>query len=237
MSDNLQATDIKQDLSASIADRIRADILSGCLAADDRLPSEQDLAEAHGVSRATVREALKRLAAQSLIRTKRGATGGAFVNRQSFPEAYAQMASTATLLITLNDVDIATACEARFALERGCARLAAKHREQVHIDTMRREVARQRDPTLSDEAFCASDVVFHRALVDAAANPVLSWQLAAAIEGIEPLMNILTYRQRDRDAVVTLHNAIADALENRVGSKIESLLDHLCDQTLRTALA
>ncbi len=204
--------------------------------ADDRLPSESELSEAHGVSRATVREALKRLAAQSLIRTKRGATGGAFVNRLTFEDACAQMASTATLLITLNEVDIATACEARFALERGCVRLAAKNRQQVHLDAMRFEIARQKDPDLSDEDFCASDVAFHRALVDAAGNPVLSWQLAAAVEGIEPLMNMLTYQQRDRDAVISLHEAMLEALEARVGSRLEILMDYLRDQTLRTAL-
>jgi Transcriptional regulators len=220
-----------------IADAIRADIVSGRLAAEQRLPSEAELAETHGVSRATVREALKRLAAQSLIRTRRGATGGAFVHRQSFEEAYADMASKATLLIGLNEIDLATACEARFALERGCMRLAAKHRESEHLEIMRREITRQKDPELSDEAFCASDVAFHRALVDAAGNPVLSWQLAAAVEGIEPLMNMITYRQRDRDAVISLHEAIVDALEARVGSKLEILIDYLRDQTLRTAHA
>lgn len=236
MSDNLPKPEKQTDLSAAIAERIRQDILSGALVAGDRLPSESELSEAHGVSRATVREALKRLAAQSLIRTKRGATGGAFVNQQSFEDAYAQMASSATLLITLNNVDITTACEARFALERGCVRLAAKHRRDHHLDKMRAEIARQKDPELSDEAFCASDVAFHRALVDAAGNPVLSWQLAAAVEGIEPLMNMLTYRQRDRDAVISLHEAMVEALEARVGARLEILMDYLRDQTLRTAL-
>lgn len=237
MSDNLTRPQKQTDLSAAIAERIRQDILTGALVADDRLPSESELSEAHGVSRATVREALKRLAAQSLIRTKRGATGGAFVNRQSFEDAYAQMASSATLLITLNSVDITTACEARFALERGCVRLAARHRQDHHLDRMRTEIARQKDPELSDEAFCASDVAFHRALVDAAGNPVLSWQLAAAVEGIEPLMNMLTYRQRDRDAVISLHEAMVEALEARVGARLEILMDYLRDQTLRTALS
>ncbi|WP_460273756.1 FadR/GntR family transcriptional regulator [Celeribacter sp. ULVN23_4] len=237
MSDNKENKKTTKDLSSAIADAIRQDILSGALMADTRLPSESELSETHGVSRATVREALKRLAAQSLIRTKRGATGGAFVYRQSFQDAYSDLASKATLLISLNEVDLATACEARFALERGCMRLAAKHREAEHLEIMKREIERQKDPDLSDEAFCASDVAFHRALVDAAGNPLLSWQLAAAVEGIEPLMNMLTYRQRDRDAVISLHEAMYDALEARVGSRLEILMDYLKDQTLRTALS
>ena len=60
-------------LPVTIADAIRSDIVEGRLLVGDRLPSEAELADQHGVSRATVREALKRLAAQSLIRTERGA--------------------------------------------------------------------------------------------------------------------------------------------------------------------
>ena len=63
-------------LSAKIADAIRTAIVDGRLLVGDRLPSEAELADQHGVSRATVREALKRLAAQSLIRTERGASVG-----------------------------------------------------------------------------------------------------------------------------------------------------------------
>jgi len=51
------------DLSAQIADALRQEIISGVLLSDDRLPSEADLCEKFVVSRSTVREALKRLAA------------------------------------------------------------------------------------------------------------------------------------------------------------------------------
>ncbi|MEO1459612.1 MAG: winged helix-turn-helix domain-containing protein, partial [Pseudomonadota bacterium] len=71
----------RDDLPSQIAEAIREAILSGGLMVDERLPSELELAARFDVSRATVREALKRLAAQRLIRTRRGPTGGAFVNR------------------------------------------------------------------------------------------------------------------------------------------------------------
>ena len=113
------------DLSAQIARAIRDAIISGDLIVDERLPSEAELAEQFAVSRSTVREALKRLAAQSLIRTQRGAFGGAFVNRLSYEEAYGQQITTSTLLLSMNAVSFDVACEARFALERACAPLAA----------------------------------------------------------------------------------------------------------------
>ena len=163
-----------QDLSAQIASDIRDAIIAGDLIVDQRLPSEAELADQFSVSRPTVREALKRLAAQNLIRTQRGATGGAFVNRMSFEDAYGKQINTSTLLLSMNSVSFETACEARYALERACAPLSAQRRTPDHLATMRAEIVRQGQSGLSDEAFCASDVAFHRALVDGAGNPVLS---------------------------------------------------------------
>ena len=212
------------DLSAQIAGAIRDAIVAGKLIVDERLPSEAELADQFNVSRPTVREALKRLAAQALIRTQRGATGGAFVNRLSFEEAYPQQITTSTLLLSMNEVSFETACEARYALERACAPLAAQRRSADQLATMRAEIHRQSQPGLTDEAFCASDVAFHRALVDAAHNPVLSYQLAGAVEAMQPLMNMITFTARSRDAIVTLHTAIANAIEAHDGHKVNDTL-------------
>ena len=223
--------DSKIDLSAQIAKAIRDGIIAGTLRVDDRLPSEAELAEQFDVSRPTVREALKRLAAQSLIRTQRGATGGAFVNRLRFEEAYGQHVTTSTLLLSMNSVSFQTACEARYALERACAPLSAERRTADHLATMRAEAHRQAQPGLSDEAFCASDVAFHRALVDAAGNPVMSYQLAGAVEAMQPLMNMITFTARNRATIVQIHAEIADALENRDGTAADALLVKLADYT------
>jgi DNA-binding FadR family transcriptional regulator len=219
------------DLSAQIATAIRDAIVAGSLPVDERLPSEAELAEHFAVSRPTVREALKRLAAQSLIRTQRGATGGAFVNRLSYAAAHGQQITTATLLLSMNDISFATACEARYALERACAPLACQRRTAAHLATMRTEAARQATPDLSDEAFCASDVAFHRALVDAAGNPVLSYQLAGAVEAMQPLMNMITFTARSRDRIVGLHRGIADATEAGDAATCDNLLAALADYT------
>lgn len=223
------------DLSAQIASAIRDAIVSGELIVDARLPSEAELADQFQVSRPTVREALKRLAAQSLIRTQRGATGGAFVNRLSFEEAYGQQITTSTLLLSMNEVSFDVACEARYAMERACAPLSAQRRTGDQLATMRAEIHRQSQPGLSDEAFCASDVTFHRALVDGAGNPVLSYQLAGAVEAMQPLMNMITFSERSRERIVALHTAIADALEARNPAQIEALLADLEAYTLKIA--
>ncbi|MEO1238913.1 MAG: GntR family transcriptional regulator [Pseudomonadota bacterium] len=223
--------DTPADLSAKIANAIRDSIVAGVLIVDERLPSEAELAEAFDVSRPTIREALKRLAAQSLIRTQRGAFGGAFVNRLRFDDARRQLATTTTLLISMNEVSFDRACEARFSLERASAPLAAARREDGHLDIMEREITRQAQPDLSDEAFCASDVAFHLALTDAAGNPVLGYHLAGAIEAMQPLMNMITYTARSRAAIIARHRSVLDNLRSRDADGINSALLDLEDYT------
>ncbi|MBQ4824628.1 MULTISPECIES: FadR/GntR family transcriptional regulator [unclassified Leisingera] len=223
------------DLSVQIAQAIKDAIISGALIVDARLPSESELSEQFQVSRSTVREALKRLAAQSLIRTQRGATGGAFVNRLSFEDAYSQQITTSTLLLSMNAVSFDTACEARYALERSCAPLSAQRRTPDQLATMRTEIFRQNQPGLTDEAFCASDVAFHRALVDGAHNPVLSYQLAGAVEAMQPLMNMITFTARDREVITGIHTRIADAIQAEDGTTAATGLQELESETRKLA--
>lgn len=220
------------DLSAQIAKAIRDSIISGKMIVDERLPSEAELSDHFEVSRPTVREALKRLAAQNLIRTRRGAAGGAFVRRLRYEDAYSQHITTSTLLLSMNDVDFETACEARYTLERACAPLSAARRTPDHLASMRAEIHRQSQPGLSDERFCDSDVAFHRALVDGADNPVLSYQLAGAVEAMQPLMNMITFTARSREEIVRLHTRIADAIEGGNAQSADNALEELTTYTL-----
>jgi GntR family transcriptional repressor for pyruvate dehydrogenase complex len=206
------------DLSAQIASAIRDAIVSGALIVDQRLPSEAELSEQFEVSRPT------------------GATGGAFVNRISFEEAYSQQITTSTLLLSMNAVSFETACEARYALERACAGLSAKRRTADHLATMRAEIHRQSQPGLTDEAFCASDVAFHRALVDGAGNPVMSYQLAGAVEAMQPLMNMITFSARDRARIVAMHGDIADAMTQQDAAAVEAGLTALEHETQQLAI-
>ena len=220
------------DYSQQIAQTIRDAILAGDLPADGRLPSESELAAQFSVSRPTVREALKRLAAQNLIRTQRGATGGAFVNRLGFAEAQQHLATTAMLLLSMNRVDFETACEARFALQRACLPMVIERCQPEHLAAMQAEIARQSSDGLSDEAFCASDVAFHRALIEASGNPVLAWHLAGAVEAMQPLMNMITFTARSRARIIALHQGLVTALLSKSLPDAQSRLDALAEYTL-----
>lgn len=203
---------VTESLAKQIAEQIREAIVDGRLKVDERLPTETELADRFEVSRPTVREALKRLAAQNLIRSRRGPTGGTFVNRPSVEDASRALTESATLLVSLGEFTLSDIAEARDALERSCARLAAVRRTPEHLGRMADEVRVQRDLSIRGEDFCASDVRFHRALVDAAGNPVLGFVMGAVIEALQPASNMVIDRFRDRTLAADQHQRLLDAI-------------------------
>lgn len=120
-----------------IAGQLRALIVQGALAPGDRLPVETEMAAAFGVSRGTVREALRLLSARNLIYSTRGATGGCFV-APTDPAAISEYLETGIgLLSGNNSVGLDELLEARQLLEVPAARLAAQRRSPEHLDEIR----------------------------------------------------------------------------------------------------
>src|SRR5487761_2165523 len=148
---------VTQGLAKQISEKIREAIVQGRLQMHERLPTEEELAARFKVSRPTIREALKRLAAQNLIRSRRGPAGGTFVNKPSREEWHSTLANAATLLVSMGEFDLSDIVEARQEIEAVCCRLAAARRTGEQLLALAREVETQRDPDLADTDFCASD--------------------------------------------------------------------------------
>lgn len=227
----------QEGLAKQIADSIRTAIVSGKLLVGERLPTENELAEKFGVSRPTVREALKRLAAQNLIHSKRGPTGGSFVNRIDQSQARDLLITTATLVVSMGAINLSEVVEARRVMETACLPFAVERRTREHIEILRQEIECQRRKDLSDEEFCDSDVRFHRTLVDATGNAMLSFQMAGVIEALQPVLNKIINRVRDRRTIVDAHAAIGAAVERRdlesAQKALWSLTDYIRDQAIR----
>lgn len=215
---------VTTSVTRQIAEQIRQSIIDGRLKADDRLPTEHELAEQFSVSRPTIREALKRLAAQNLIQSRRGPSGGTFVRAPTEKEVRANLTTAATLLVSFGEFDLSDIAEARHELELMCGRLAAERRSQKHIDAMAQEITLQKTKDLSDEDFCASDVRFHRALVDATGNPVLQFVMSTVIEALQPVENMIIFRFRDREKVIGQHKKILRAIEKGNVKKTEAAI-------------
>ena len=226
---------VRGSLAKQVADLIRAAILEGTLKVDERLPTEEELARRFGISRPTVREALKALAAQNLIRSRRGPTGGTFVNRPDLDVAARAITDAATLLVGMGRFEIDEIVVARGQTEALCCRLAARSRTDDDLDAMSQELARQQDETLSDEDFCASDVLFHRAVVQATGNGPLQFIMHAMIESFIPITNMLIYRHHERRRTIRAHQQIRTAIAAGDGGAAETaMLDHI--ESMRAVL-
>lgn len=226
---------VRGGLARQVADLIRTAILQGRLAVDERLPTEEELARRFGISRPTVREALKVLAAQNLIRSRRGPSGGTFVNRPDVGAAARSITDTATLLVGMGCFGIDEIVTARMQTEALCCRLTAQNRSDADLAAMAAEIALQQDEALSDEDFCASDVRFHRAVVQATGNGPLQLMMHAMLESFIPITNMLIYRDHERRRTVAAHQRIHAAIAARQGEAAARLMqDHVED--MRAAL-
>lgn len=205
----------RSSLSSQIADQLQEAILDGTLKADDRLPTEEELSKRYQVSRPTIREALKRLAAKNLVRSKRGPTGGTFVTKPSVAQLSDSLTSAATMLVSLKEVDLDEINAARLELETTCCRLAAEERTEAQLAALADELERQKNDLITAEDFCASDVRFHRIIADASGNRMLSFVMYAVIEALQPVSNMISYRFRERAVIVDQHNRLLVALSER----------------------
>ncbi len=231
-------------LPDQIAEAIRAQILSGELTLDQRLPTESDLADSFGVSRPTIREALKRLAAKNLIRSKRGVSGGNFVSVPTDEQVRTDLRTTATLLVSHQIFTLTDVAESRRLLEAECATLAAARRTHDDLVDLGEIIATQEREELSDEQFCEADVAFHRAIVRAAHNPVLDYVMVFALEALHPSTNLIINRLRRRVDVLALQRqllkAIFDQDAGAARSTVQAQVDHLsviCDQAQKALAA
>lgn len=111
---------------AQVADDLRRQIVSGALAAGDRLPSEDALAERYQVSRSTVREALRVLTSQNLVVTTRGVTGGTFVAVPDPARVADLLEMSVGLLAVAQQIDVDQLLFVRESLEVPAVRLAAQ---------------------------------------------------------------------------------------------------------------
>ncbi|WP_439358552.1 FadR/GntR family transcriptional regulator [Bradyrhizobium sp. DASA03007] len=154
-----------------IAAQIRTELASGRLAVGSRLPSERALSEQFGVSRNTLREALRSLEHAGLIRLQKGARGGAFISQHS-GEA---IATGLMDMYHVGTIQPAQLTEARIWLESIVVREACRRATAADIDMLNRLIdeaqeARRRGDFASR---AERNIEFHRMLARLTDNPIM----------------------------------------------------------------
>ncbi len=151
-------------LSDEIARRIAERIASRALAPGDRLPTEAELCQAFGVSRAVVREAVARLRTDGLVETQRGV--GAFVSHSPELSVFRLEAERAS------PAELRQIFELRTDVEAGAAALAAARCTETQMEAMRTALSAMAKAVSEGENGTAADVAFHIAIAEATDNPI-----------------------------------------------------------------
>jgi GntR family transcriptional regulator, transcriptional repressor for pyruvate dehydrogenase complex len=220
--------------SSDVIAQIRRAILSGQYRPGDRLPTEREMAQQFGVSRVTVRDALRALEANGLVRVKVGGQGGPYVSE---PDIALLSASIGTHL-QFRGTTFEELAEARQALETTAAQLAAQRATEEDLAALEAAIHGPIQPPDGDTA--ASSLDFHTALVIAAHNQALLAMFRATRALIQQAFDTLHAQQPDmadaaRKTHGELYTAIAARDAERAGSLMRSHLEEFAARAARYA--
>ncbi|WP_028924809.1 FadR/GntR family transcriptional regulator [Pseudonocardia acaciae] len=217
-----------------VEEQIRELIFSGELQGGERLPPEAELARQFEVSRTTVREALRSLSTQNLIDKHPGAGGGSFVRRINYEALGAQLQESLHNLLTLGTLDAEEVAMVRQYLEVPSTRLAAEHRTDDDLRTLREIVERQRTISVDDPEVPELDKRFHAAIAKASRNRVLASFVHALHQETEPVHYLALSPEVGRETVRQHQQIVkaidardADAAEKAIVAHLTYLREHL----------
>jgi DNA-binding FadR family transcriptional regulator len=155
-----------------VADQLRDLIVHGTISEGTRLPGEAELATHFGVSRTTIREAMRVLSTQNLVRSARGAKGGTYVTLPGIEQVSESLRAGLDTLVAAERISLGSFLEAREMLEVPAARLAAERRDEKVLERLRGAVpAEPLDLPVPQQFTHNRD--FHSVLLEASGNPVL----------------------------------------------------------------
>jgi DNA-binding FadR family transcriptional regulator len=222
---------VRTGLAEQVAGHLLHDITEGVYPPGSRLPPEPVLAEESGVSRLTLREAVKSLGIRGVVRVEQGR--GTFVNPTS-----EWLPLDPQLLATLVRRDHGLASqltEVRRIVEVGAAALAARRRTAEDLARMRSalELAETAFEEADVVAFSAADLDFHQAVLGAVGNhfvPALLVPVDAALREIR--------LQTSRDAraarrALVMHRRVFDAIRARSSKSASDAMAQHLDETRR----
>jgi DNA-binding FadR family transcriptional regulator len=194
-----------------LANELRERILSGDYSEGTQLPPERELVVQTRMSRTTVREALRILEVQGLVRIKAGRAGGAFVTTPGGES----VASSIALLIRGNQIRLSSVHESREVIEPACARLAATHRtdeDLAVLDEANDEIARSG----SLEAFLQANVDWHVGVAQATHNEILSAMMLALSQAIYSATNNAGFVDDEvRKITARAHRSVTEAIRKQ----------------------
>ncbi|MBB3661373.1 MULTISPECIES: FadR/GntR family transcriptional regulator [Prauserella salsuginis group] len=210
--------------------QIQQKILDGTLSAGERLPSERELVNMLGVSRTSVREALRALEAMGIVesRTGSGQDAGSVITATSTPA----MTNLLRLHIALARISLSDLVDTRVELERSAARGAASVRTDDDLRHLVELLDQMRSTDSDPYQFNTLDTEFHVSIARISGN-ALAVDLMQALRGAVEHEMAETFAQLEdwraaADGLVDEHEAIYRAIEKGSGELAANLVaDHI----------
>ena len=192
----------------ALADHLREQILSGHIPEGAPLPNERDLGGSAGLSRGSVREALRVLEVEGLVWTKPGRNGGSIIRR---PESKDVSRSLGTF-VRGQQIPFDAVLEAREALEPALAYLAALHRTDADIAAIAEAAHDLVDAGDDNARFVAANTRWHWAVAQASQNRLLVAVVAACGDLLHQ-SNVEEFVSSSvREAVIRAHGGVETAI-------------------------
>ncbi|MEN2738673.1 FadR/GntR family transcriptional regulator [Microbacterium sp. X-17] len=206
-----------------LADQLREAILGGDIAEGDSLPPERELVEQTGLTRGSVREALKQLAAEGLVQTRPGRFGG---NTVTLP-GKDLVTNSLNQFVRGRRIPLRTLNETREVLEPALARLAASYRTEEDLERIKLLHQELVDAAANFQRFSKLNIKWHNAVAQASGNDLLSAVLEAISFGVAVSTTVDEYDSDEtRLQVIRVHERIIQAIEDRDPDAAERHMRH-----------
>jgi GntR family transcriptional regulator, transcriptional repressor for pyruvate dehydrogenase complex len=217
-------------VSADIVEQIKRAIQQGRLTPGDQLPSERELTKQLGVSRVSVRDALRMLEAYGLIEVRVGARGGAFVTAPA-PNLVGEGMAHMLLLAAVAPSEVT---ELRLIFDLAVLPLACERRTDDDLEELA-AICDRAEATLQAGAYDVTlSAEFHTRLAKATHNTAIAL-FAESFQG--PLLASLRQAQRVAPemgkAGLLEHRAIVDAIRARDAEAARTIMSEHLERTAR----
>jgi DNA-binding FadR family transcriptional regulator len=198
------------------------------LAPGDFLGREEDLAAEFGVSRPTLREALKLLSSGNLIRATKGPGGGIFVAHTAEQGMGRSLSDAIAMMLETQAVSLHELLDARVLIEVPLAGLAAYQPDGETLTRLREAVdAAAADPD-NVEVVSAADAEIHETIAAAAGNRMIQALTTWIFEVLQPSLVEVLEPAIVHSAIVEQHEALVAAVEKGDPARAErAMKDHL----------
>ncbi|WP_319560367.1 FadR/GntR family transcriptional regulator [Marispirochaeta sp.] len=222
--DNLFGKLNKKKVFEEVAEMIRSLIDAGTLNPGDQLPPERELAEQLGVSRTSVREAIRALELMGEVETRVGVSGGTFIREVSLTHA---LNVVQTLFRRTNQM-VSDIIEVRLILETKSAALAAERRTEDDLKEIYKAIDDMEKDLGSGSIGISSDHAYHLAIARASENDFL-FGLSQLVEDlIEQTRELTLSRGGVPEEALKDHRTLADAIRDGKADLAETLMrEHL----------